>query len=282
MTIRANDEILPIAIVSPHGGLGIPEELQGRVALTPEQIFNDADAYIDDMFDFREHVLYFETFPYGRCILDLNRPDDPTLHHRKGDGVVKRRTSYGDPVYFENAAPDAELEQALIEKYWRPWHAKLDQIARDERVKVVIDCHSMAGTGPAKYDDPYKLRPRISVSNMGDINGSFRPKWNAVTAPAELTCWFAQELGCLVADIEPLVATAEISAVNTPYWGGWDIWAHGGKFQPWLMIEISRALYIGHQTADSKIVPPDKERIQMLRSRIWQGLKRLVQKLEVV
>ena len=275
-----NDKKLPIAIISPHGGLGILEELNGRVALSPEQIFNEADAYVDDIFNFKDRVLYYETFPYGRCIFDLNRPADATFHHRQGDGVIKQQTSYGDPVFYEGKMPDNVLEEHLINKYWQPWHNKLDQIAKDKRVKLVLDCHTMAATGPVLYDDPYHLRPRITVSNMGDTNGSFRPKLEFVTAPAELTCWFAHELGTIMADVEPIVATAELSAVNDPYWGGWDIWAHGGKHQPWLMVEVSRALYIGHQTADSPIVPPNQERIEKIRSRVWQGILKLVARLE--
>ncbi|MBE2221674.1 MAG: N-formylglutamate amidohydrolase, partial [Anaerolineae bacterium] len=64
---------LPIAIIIPHGGLAIPPELEGRIALTPEQIFNEADAYVDDIFDYQHRVLHWMNFPYARGILDVNR-----------------------------------------------------------------------------------------------------------------------------------------------------------------------------------------------------------------
>ncbi|MBX3059346.1 MAG: N-formylglutamate amidohydrolase, partial [Anaerolineae bacterium] len=127
---------LPIALILPHGGLAIPPELHGRVALTPAQIFNEADVYVDDIFDFRERVLAYETFGYGRALLDMNRPADSQLHHRNGDGVVKRMTSYGTAVYHPRLQPDAELEQYLIHRYWQPWHDRLTAIEHDPRIKL--------------------------------------------------------------------------------------------------------------------------------------------------
>lgn len=263
---------LPIAIISSHGGLAIPQEVNGRIALTPEQIFNEADAYVDDIFNFADDVLYYETFPYARCILDMNRPANSALHHRQGDGVVKRLTSYGDPVYYPRLEPEPQLEQYLINKYWQPWHDRLNQIASDPRVKLVIDCHSMAAVGPSHYDDPGTLRPRVEVGNMGDIYGNVYSLRERISASAELTIALAEALGDCLADIPAWAETGAYTAVNTPFWGGWNLWQHGGYQQPWVMIEVNRALYIGLQTAVSSIVPSSPSRITELRSRIWEAI----------
>lgn len=271
-------QTLPIAIISPHGGLAVPPEVNGRIALTPSQIFNEADAWADDIFNFGERVLYFETFPYARAIIDVNRPDEAARHHRPGDGVVKWQTSYGDAVYHAGQQPDAALEAQLVDTYFRPWHRRLAAIAADERVKLVLDCHSMAATGPTLYDDPLKMRPRVMVGNLGDYNGAFHEARGLVTAPAEMVCWFAQALGAALADVPSLVATGAEAAVNDPFFGGWNLWAHGGRQQPWLMIELSRALYVGHQTAVTPIPHPDNKQISLLRDRVWQAIIQLVEK----
>lgn len=263
---------LPIAIICPHGGLAIPKELNGRICLTPEQIFNEADAYVDEIFDFRDRVLYYETFAYGRAILDMNRPADSKLHHRQGDGVVKRITSYGEPIYHPRMEPEDNLEQYLVNHYWQPWHDKLSAIEHDERVKLVIDCHSMAAIGPDTYDDPTQLRPRISVANMGDYLGDLYPPRQRISAPADATRFLAQRLGDLLADMPTLTEVGADTAVNKPFWGGWDLWAHSHERQPWFMIELNRGLYIGRQNGKSAIVPPDPARIELLRERIWQGI----------
>jgi formiminoglutamase len=264
--------MLPIAIISPHGGLEIPPELQGRIALTPEQIFNEADAYVNDIFDFRDRVLAFEAFPYGRALIDVNRPADDSQHHRPGDGVVKRLTSYGDPVFLPGLEPEAELEQSLIQRYWQPWHDRLAEIEQDERIKLVLDCHSMAAVGPTTYDDPAQLRPRTQTANLGDAQGELYPARGRLSAPPHLTRFLAEKLGTLLADIPAWAEVGADSAVNSPFSGGWNIRAHGHPGQPWIMIEINRALYIGPQTGHTPIVPPDAERIALLRERIWEGV----------
>ena len=166
---------LPIALINSHSGLALPPELNDRIALTPQQIFNEADAYTDNIFDFRDRALYFETFPYSRAIIDENRPTDPNFHHRNGDGVVKRITSYDIPVSHPGMEPEPEWEQHLINHYWQRWHDRLEKIEQDPRVKLVIDCHSMAAVGPSGYDDPSQLRPRVEVANLGDCCGNLRP-----------------------------------------------------------------------------------------------------------
>ena len=263
---------LPIAIVLPHAGLQIPPELTDRLALTPEQIFNEADAYTDLIYDFRDQVVHWACFPYARAILDVNRLADPAVN-RPGDGIVKWQTSYGDPVYKPGQEPDSLLEQVLIERYWRPWHEQLAAIAVDPQVKLVIDGHSMAATGPGKYDYPGKLRPRLSVSNYGTLDGGPHPDGRPLTAEREVVARFAAAFHTTFSPLTPLVPTGPVTAINTPFRGGADIGLHGGLHQPWLMVEISRALYIGHQTGSSPIVPPDKTRINALRQAIGQVLE---------
>ena len=95
---------LPVAIVISHSGLAIPPELNGRIILTPAQIFNEADAYTNDIYDFRNDVLHWVSFPYARALLDVNR--SPNAHYnRPGDSVVKWQTSYGAPVYEAGTEP---------------------------------------------------------------------------------------------------------------------------------------------------------------------------------
>jgi formiminoglutamase len=271
----------PIAFVSPHAGLEVPPELDGRLALTPAQIFNEADANVDQLYDFADRALFFTSFPIARAIIDVNRPVDPALHHRPGDSAVKRITSYGDPVYLPGREPDAALEKSLVARYWQPWHVQLAAIADDPRLKLVIDCHSMAAVGPATYDDPMTLRPRVAVANQGDENGELRPQWGRISAPPELARFLAQELGARFADIQPYTAVGAPMAINTPFYGGWDLFTHGGKLQPWLMIELNRALYVGDQSGSSPVRPLDPARKALLTDRLWQSIFALMEIMEI-
>ncbi len=270
---------LPIAVVLPHAGWHIPPEVADRVALTPEQIFNEADAYVDAIYDFREQVLHWVCFPYARAILDVNRLADPAVN-RPGDGIVKWQTSYGDRVYKPGQEPDERLEQVLLERYWQPWHEQLAAIAADPAVKLVLDGHSMAATGPGKYDDPGQLRPRLSVSNFGDVNGGPHPDGKRLTVPPEMMGWVAAAFHAPFAALTPLVPTGPVTAINAPFRGGADISLHGGLRQPWLMVEISRALYIGTQTGSTPLIPPDETRLAPLRCAMWQGVTTLLREAE--
>ena len=111
---------LPVAIIIPHAGGRIPPEVVGRVALTDAQIFNEADAYADLLYDFRGQVQHWLCFPWARAVIDVNRLPESAAN-RLGDGIVKERTSYGAPVYLPGQAPGAALTQALVARYWQPW-----------------------------------------------------------------------------------------------------------------------------------------------------------------
>ena len=273
-------EKLPIAIIIPHGGLAVPPELKGRVALTPEQIFNEADAYVDEIFDFQDRVRHWLNFPYARGILDVNRPDDASLHHRLGDGAIKLQSSYGVPVFHEGQEPDLELVNMLISKYWRPWHEKLTAIVDDPAVKLVVDCHSMAAVGPASYEDPLALRPRVSASNLGDEQGEPRESWGHITAPPAAVRFFGERVAKLLADIPDLTETGAAYAINAPYLGGWAMRLYGGAYRPWLMMELSRGLYIGKQDSDTPIVPPNHQLLRDIGERAWQAIAEVIPLLD--
>ncbi|MEM7111221.1 MAG: N-formylglutamate amidohydrolase [Chloroflexota bacterium] len=260
----------PIAIVNPHSGLAVPPELEGRLALTERQIFNEADIFAEQIYDFADDVLYTEVFSIARAIIDVNRPNDPS-RTRPGDGIVKRQTSYGAPVFLPGAEPDAALEQLLIEKYWQPWHDMLDQIANDSAVKFVLDAHTMAATGPDKYNDPHKRRPRVAVCNLGDKQGLARPTY-PLTASTELMHELASRLERPFANLPSLAQAGPAVAINDPFWGGWNLYAHGGKQQPWVMMEISRAMYVGDQTGETAVSPPQTTHIEGLKTAVWQAL----------
>ena len=268
---------LPIAILLPHCGLDVPRELLGRVSLNACDLFNEADIYTDLIYDFRDEVACWLTFPYARAMIDVNRSTGHN-HSRPGDGIVKTQTSYGIPVHHPGQAPGAELEHSLIDRYWRPWHQQLATLAADPRIRLVIDCHSMAATGPGHYDDPGARRPRACVANLGDHLAEPALGRRHPTAPPALARDFAAKLGRGLADLPTLAPASRDVGINTPFAGGWNIWAHAGKSvfghppQVWLMVEVSRGLYVGPQACDSPVRPPNRPLIDTLRARLWQAI----------
>lgn len=271
------DKKLPIAIVIPHSSLATPPELLGRVKLTDEQIFNEADVYTDLIYDFRDRVAEWHVFPYARSIIDVNRPKEWVSIVKEGDGIVKHQTSYGTKLYAQGDEPDAELEAHLIETYWQPWHDTMARISADESIKLVLDCHSMAAIGPTKYLDPNQIRPRITAGNLGDEDGNPKEAGAKLTASPEVAQLVARKFGEALMDLPDLAPTTKPYGLNKPYSGGPIVWMHGGKTQPWLMIELNRATYIrGEQTGDTPIQAPNTERIEAIREGLWSAIEDIV------
>ncbi len=278
---RANHK-LPIAIILPHAGLETPPELRGRLAVDEHQIFNEADVYTDLIFDFRDRVTHWLRFPYARAIIDVNRPDDPSLLKRVGDGVIKDVTSYGRPVFKPGQRPDLHEERELVHQYWHPWHDQLEAIAQNPDIKLVIDAHSMAARGPRRYDPQERMRPRGCVSNLGDARGAPRYDYPGTTMTAEDLQFLGQHLGRALAQVPSLCPVEEPGPVrlNEPYWGGWNLKAHGLESQqPWVMIEVSRAMYVGWQDAETPARPPHMAQIEALREVMWEVIEALYWRL---
>ncbi len=279
----ANHDKLPIAIILPHAGLDVPPEFEGRLAIGEAQIFNEADIYTDLIFDFRDRVTHWVRFPYARALIDVNRPDDPGMLKRVGDGVIKDVTSYGQVIFKPGQHPDLVEERELVHHYWHPWHEQLDAIARDPDIRLVIDAHSMAARGPGKYDPQQKIRPRGCVSNLGDARGYLRNGYPRTTMQAEHLQYLGYEMERRLQRIPALCESDQPGPVvlNDPYWGGWDLTAHGMESaQPWAMIEVSRAMYVGRQDENTPVQPPNMEQIEALREAIWEAIQALYWRLE--
>jgi N-formylglutamate deformylase len=205
--------ILPLLISVPHGGRRVPPEVEDLCILTPDQIAEDGDEGAAEIYAFADRVAAHVAADVARAIVDPNRaPDDFSR-----DGVVKTHTCWEDPVYREALAP--ETRQALVERYWRPYHAELTRRAPAD-VILGVDCHTMAATAPPVGPDAGAERPAICLSDDG---GS--------TCPPEL---FERVAGALEQAFGVPVSR------NAPFRGGYIARAHAREL-PWVQLELSRA-----------------------------------------
>jgi formiminoglutamase len=205
--------ILPVLVSLPHGGLRVPPEVEDLCILSAEQIARDGDEGASEIYAFPDRVAAHVAADVARAIVDPNRaPDDFGR-----DGVVKTHTCWDEPVYREQPSP--QTRRALLERYWRPYHAELSLRAR-EGVVLGVDCHTMAATAPPVGPDPGAERPPVCLS---DGAGS--------TCPPEL--------------FERLAAALEEAfgvpvSRNAPFRGGYIVRTHAAEL-PWVQLELSRA-----------------------------------------
>jgi formiminoglutamase len=204
--------ILPLLLSVPHAGTRVPPEVADDCILGEQDIIRDGDEGAAELYrPLKPDVAAFVTSDIARAIVDLNRaPDD----HRK-DGVVKTHTCYDVPVY--RSFPSEALIRTLLERYYRPYHAHLKELARSG-VRIGVDCHTMAAIGPPTGPDPDALRPLACLSNA---NGTCPQEWIE-----SLAAHLGQGLGIEV-------------AINEPFKGGY-ITRHHARELPWLQLELSR------------------------------------------
>ena len=307
LTARMSLNPLPIVQSCPHAGLGVPAEIRDKLAIDPVDLYNDCDLWADLHYDFGHEdlapvipngysrgTLAFITMPIARALIDVNRyPDDLS----NPDGPVKLRTSYGRDIYRN--APDYRLQTQLLEHYWWAYHLKLHAALQNNlgKMKLFLDCHSMAQRGPAAYDYPGAVRPLICLSNMGDARGEPRknglrtscPGW-LIRAAAEI----AADLFCDLTLLEPTPGMeAPVVTINWPFRGGYIVEQYTkpdylplgpvnglGHFPPpAMLVEVNRGLFVGDQHADTPIQPPNQARIALVRRRLYLWAARVVELL---
>lgn len=296
---------LPLIVSLPHGGLDLPGEVQGRLAIDATTIYNECDLWVDQLFDFAHPdlagahqpglgVLAQVNCPIARVLIDTNRAPDELANP---DGPVKTQTSYGQAIYRTALSQADQL--MLRQRYWQPYHDQLTQafVTQRGRVRLFLDAHNMAQLGPSAYGDPGRPRPLVCLANFGDERGEIRPTIGWTSCPPALLRAAGEIAGELFSDLallEPTVSlpptvtptvTPPTVALNQPFHGGYILarYAQPNQAQlnpPGIMLEINRGLFVGNQQTDTPIQPPNQERISAIRQRLYAWTLRVVALLD--
>lgn len=295
---------LPIVQSIPHGGLGVPEEVAGNLAIDPVTIYNECDLWVEQLFDFAHPdladlhqeagvsgSLVVVSMPMARVLIDVNRtPDD----FANPDGPIKSQTSYGDAIYRQ---PLSQVDQAaLAETHYAPFHRAVTQAmaAHAGQVHLFLDCHSMAQVSPDAYQFAGASRPLLCLCNFGDEKGNPRLPDQPTSCSAEFIQAAARLAEPLFGDmslLEPQPGVeVPVTALNWPFWGGYVLSRyssptfHSPPYTPagsrppvGLMVEVNRGLYVGNQGTRTPIQSPNQQRIREIRRRLFQWILELVE-----
>lgn len=216
---------LPILLSVPHAGRKIPTEVQDICLLTKKDILDDGDAGASEIYDsLKKEAKAFVTTDIARAIVDINRAENDFWK----DGVIKTHTCWDVPVYETH--PSEDIIAKLIAKYHHPYHAKLSDFAK--KVKIGIDCHTMAAVAPPVAPDNGKERPPVCLSNA---ESTCPQEW--IESFAE---YLSQSLGLPV-------------SINQPFKGGHIIRSHSKEI-PWIQLEYSRAPFLSDRQKSSKLL----------------------------
>ena len=209
---------LPLLLSVPHTGLAVPDEVKPCCALSEREIVEDGDEGAAQIYDIEFAVAAFHTTDIARAIVDMNRSEDD----RRRDGAVKTHTCWNVPVWRE-PLPDEAVER-LIDRYHRPYHRRLTELAAEPHLRLAIDCHTMAAEGPPVGPDAGKERPWVC---LGYGDGTCPRHWVET-----LKVCFENEIGAHV-------------TINDPFSGGYITRCHSDEM-PWLQLEMSRAPFLSN------------------------------------
>ncbi len=163
---------LPLLISLPHDGTDVPPALHSR--LTPDAgRLPDTDWHVSRLYRFAQEMGASMLQPrYSRYLIDLNRPsDDLSLYPGQNTTGLCPTTQFsGAPIYLDGQAPGPDEINERIEKYWRPYHAALEeelQRLRAQHDRVLLwEAHSIRSVAPFLFDG------RLPDFNLGSANGS--------------------------------------------------------------------------------------------------------------
>jgi N-formylglutamate deformylase len=162
----------PLLIDVPHAGMGLPDSLARRMTENARSLA-DTDWHVDQLYEFalaKGAGLLAAT--QSRYVADLNRDPSGKLLYPGHDNteLAPTRTFALEPIYEDDAAPDAiELERRLA-LYWRPYHerlaAEIEQVKRRFGYCILLDAHSIPARVPRFFEGS------LPALNLGTADGA--------------------------------------------------------------------------------------------------------------
>ncbi len=254
---------LPFIISIPHGGTETPLELRNLSVITLTDLFDDSDAFTQQIYDVKNATLAVVKTPIARAFIDLNRPID-ALPPEYPDGIVKSMTCYRKPVYKSQIYLDTLLVNKLIENYYYPYHHKMEKLVAQSGAIFVFDCHSMTATAPPISPDSGEKRPLI---NLGNNFGK--------SASSKDTTLFA---ACLSDSFG--IEKSQIS-INKPFAGGYITKKYGNNPIPCIQIEMNRSLYLSTPWFNSNTLQINKDRLIDLNQKFFKALTKFYNEINL-
>lgn len=256
-SIQKPDNPLPLIYDSPHSGKIYPPDFD--YVCDFEDLEQAEDKYVDELFScVTSHGGTLLTAEFPRSYIDANRaaddididlidgpwpdhlygPIDPTSRSDAGIGLIRRLVKPGTPVYNRFLSP-AEIH-ARIKSYYKPYHAKLEEVIEEAHYNFGevwhINCHSMpySSARPRMPIGIRGLHARHSDFVIGDRDGS--------TADMDFTHAlrdFLKKIGYHVTINDPFKGVELVRRYSNPRRGRHSV-----------QIEINKALYMNEQTGE--------------------------------
>lgn len=150
--IEPKSEKVPVILSVPHSGVEFPNEIKEHYRAEIVAQPDDTDWFVHDLYNFAPSLgISVIHAKYSRLVIDLNR--DPESKPLYTDGriiteLAPKTDFLGNDIYVDKRfVPDDEEIERRLEKYYRPYYRKIENLLRerlDEFGKVLLwDAHSI-------------------------------------------------------------------------------------------------------------------------------------------
>lgn len=237
--------LLPFLLTVPHGGNVIPAMLKPYCSLSTRDLFDDSDAFTNEIYNLDKTVKKILIFPYYRACIDVSRSPDQIPPHFV-DGVIKQKTCYDKTVY-KNRLSKKQISM-LLKAYYYPFHNDIHNHLKDNTLRFAFDCHTMAEYGPPIAPDRGLKRPMINLGN--NYNKSSELRHIKLLSKCFMDCFSLKR---------------EEVTINVPFAGGYITRNYGKLHVPWIQIELNRSYYLQAAYFSSKTLEVNPERIMEIQ-----------------
>ncbi len=158
----------PVLISIPHMGTHVPPEILERFTDAAKRL-PDTDWHLDILYEFaRDLGVHLLMATHSRYVIDLNRaPDNASLYPgRFTTGLCPTTLFDGSPLYLRGQELLEEETAQRLEKYWRPYHDKLQEVLAGFGNGILFDAHSIASQVPTLFEG---ILPDL---NLGTADGT--------------------------------------------------------------------------------------------------------------
>ena len=161
----------PLLISIPHSGTELPEGVLSDMTEVAQSV-PDTDWFVDRLYAFAGQLnISVVQSSISRYVIDLNRGcDNESLYPGQfTTGLCPLTTFTGEAIYKTGQEPDSSEITDRIEKYWEPYHSRLQQeivqIRAQHGYAVLLDAHSIASRVPNLFNG------RLPDLNFGTNDG---------------------------------------------------------------------------------------------------------------
>jgi len=154
---------IPILVSVPHSGTFFPEDVLEKMNPEKARFPEDTDWFVNRLYSFcSEMGITMIVANYNRWVVDLNRnPQNAPLYKdgRVITNVVSVTDFNGETIYKEEYQPNDKEIQKRLERYFYPYHEKVEEILLNFRnefgTALLFDVHSIKKNVPGIQNDDF-------------------------------------------------------------------------------------------------------------------------------